>query len=260
MVDGDRVRWVGTVHGDQRDTLVATADAALFPIDWDEPGGTAVVESLALGTAVIGYQRGCLPELVEHGHTGLLMTPGDQDQLADAITKASIINPQHCRQEATRRFTPGRMADQYLKLYDRILDRSGQTIPLRAMRRNLKGDFGSAPGTLHASKSWCGATHCTGLPTSPAIRRTWCRSRPSWHWSSRDSWQFRASTRAIWTTAGTPPPRAPGFFLGSENYDNRIDNGGMFDLEVLADLRLRYGNKVGAVAPGEPTGALTLGG
>jgi hypothetical protein len=30
-------------------------------------------------------------------------------------------------------------------------------------------------------------------------------------------------------------------FLGSENYDNRIDNGGLFDLEVLADLRRRYG-------------------
>jgi hypothetical protein len=33
-------------------------------------------------------------------------------------------------------------------------------------------------------------------------------------------------------------------FLGSENYDNRIDNGGLFDLEVLADLRLRYGDEV----------------
>jgi uncharacterized Ntn-hydrolase superfamily protein len=30
-------------------------------------------------------------------------------------------------------------------------------------------------------------------------------------------------------------------FLGSENYDNRIENGGKFDLEVLADLRRRYG-------------------
>jgi len=32
-----------------------------------------------------------------------------------------------------------------------------------------------------------------------------------------------------------------GLFLGRENYDNRIDNGGLVDLEVLADLRLRYG-------------------
>jgi hypothetical protein len=40
-------------------------------------------------------------------------------------------------------------------------------------------------------------------------------------------------------------------FLGSENYDNRIDNGGLFDLEVLADLRLRYGNKADGLAPGQ---------
>ena len=42
-------------------------------------------------------------------------------------------------------------------------------------------------------------------------------------------------------------------FLGSENYDNRIDNGGMFDLEVLADLRLRYGDDVDQVVPGRRT-------
>jgi hypothetical protein len=40
-------------------------------------------------------------------------------------------------------------------------------------------------------------------------------------------------------------------FLGSENYDNRIDNGGLFDLEVLADLRLRYGNKADGLALGQ---------
>ena len=38
-------------------------------------------------------------------------------------------------------------------------------------------------------------------------------------------------------------------FLGSENYDNRIDNGGLFDLEVLADLRRRYGNEADGLAP-----------
>ena len=39
-------------------------------------------------------------------------------------------------------------------------------------------------------------------------------------------------------------------FLGSENYDNRIDNGGMFDLEVLADLHLKYGNELDGAAAG----------
>lgn len=53
-------------------------------------------------------------------------------------------------------------------------------------------------------------------------------------------------------TAGDPAiQRRLDLFLGSENYDNRIDNGGLFDLEVLADLRLRYGNKADGLAPGQ---------
>ena len=131
-VDGHRVRWVGTVHGQERDTLVATATATLFPIDWEEPGGTAVVESLALGTPVVGYQRGCLPELVEHGRTGLLVPPGDVDAFAAAVERAGTIDGQECRREAARRFTPGRMAERYLQLYERVLTASGRTVPLRA--------------------------------------------------------------------------------------------------------------------------------
>jgi glycosyltransferase involved in cell wall biosynthesis len=131
LVDGDRVRWAGTVCGDERDELVATAAAGLFPLDWDEPGGTAVVESLALGTPVVGFRRGCLPELVEHGRTGLLVEPGDEDALAAAIDVADAIDPGECRRTAGRRFTPARMADRYLRLYDEVLARSGRTAALR---------------------------------------------------------------------------------------------------------------------------------
>lgn len=133
FVDGRRVRWVGTVHGAHRDHLVATAAATLSPIDWEEPGGTAIVESLALGTPVVGYRRGCLPELIEHGRTGLLVEPGDQDALAAAVTTATeSLDPRQCRAEAERRFTPARMAERYLRLYEKVLTRSGRTVPLRA--------------------------------------------------------------------------------------------------------------------------------
>jgi glycosyltransferase involved in cell wall biosynthesis len=132
LVDGRRVRWVGTVLGEERDTLVATADATLFPIDWEEPGGTAVTESLALGTPAVGYGRGCLPELVESGRTGLLVAPGDEDALAAAVSAASAVDPQECRREAARRFTPARMAEKYLRLYGRILDRDNRVTPLRS--------------------------------------------------------------------------------------------------------------------------------
>jgi len=126
LVDGERVRWIGTVHGQERDDLVATAAATLFPIDWDEPGGTAVVESLALGTPVVGFRRGCLPELVEHGRTGLLVEPGDEGALAAALLGIPELDVEHCRREAARRFTPERMARRYLRLYEKVLAGHGR--------------------------------------------------------------------------------------------------------------------------------------
>jgi glycosyltransferase involved in cell wall biosynthesis len=115
-VDGRRVRWVGTVTGRARDDLVATARAALFPLRWAEPGGTAVVESLALGTPVIGIGRGCLPELIEDGRTGLLTD--DEEELGQLVDKAETISPGECRAEAARRFAPAVMAAAYLALYE----------------------------------------------------------------------------------------------------------------------------------------------
>jgi glycosyltransferase involved in cell wall biosynthesis len=117
-VDGARVRWVGTVSGRERDDLVAGARAMVFPLRWEEPGGTAVVESLALGTPVVGLARGCLPELVAHGATGLVTD--DEDELAELVHAADKIDPRQCMAEAARRFTPHVMADAYLQLYERV--------------------------------------------------------------------------------------------------------------------------------------------
>ncbi|WBB68906.1 glycosyltransferase [Micromonospora sp. WMMD812] len=117
-VDGDLVRWVGTVAGQERDDLLAGARASLFPLRWEEPGGTAVVESLALGTPVVAMSRGCLPELIEHGRTGLLTA--DEDELGDLVLAASVLDPDECRREAAARFTPAAMAERYLGLYERV--------------------------------------------------------------------------------------------------------------------------------------------
>jgi glycosyltransferase involved in cell wall biosynthesis len=137
LVDGRRVRGVGTVAGAGRDGLVATARACLVPIDWEEPGGTAVVESLALGTPVVGFRRGCLPELVEHGRTGLLVDPGDERALAAAVDDAAALDPTDCRREAARRFTPARMTERYLRLYAKVLARSGRPVPINGAAREV---------------------------------------------------------------------------------------------------------------------------
>ncbi|MDQ4010493.1 MAG: glycosyltransferase [Actinomycetota bacterium] len=121
-VDGELVRWVGTVGAPIRDDLVSSARASVFPLQWDEPGGTAVVESLALGTPVIGLRRGCLPELVHNGHTGLLADTAEA--LGAALRHAGELDPQACRVEAAQRFTPAVMAEKYLQFYNRLIGRS----------------------------------------------------------------------------------------------------------------------------------------
>ncbi|MGH3938001.1 MAG: glycosyltransferase [Pseudonocardiaceae bacterium] len=121
-VDGTLVRWVGSVAAATRDELVATARATVFPLQWEEPGGTAVVESLALGTPIIGLRRGCLPELVQPGRTGLLAA--NVEELAVQLLRAGDLDIQACRAEAARRFTPAVMAEKYLQFYRMLLRRT----------------------------------------------------------------------------------------------------------------------------------------
>ncbi|GLW09231.1 glycosyl transferase [Microtetraspora sp. NBRC 13810] len=137
LLDGDLIRWVGAVGGEDRDRLYASARAALFPIQWDEPGGTAVVEALALGVPPIGLRRGVLPEIIDHGRTGLLADT--EEELAEMVLRAGEIDPEECRREARTRFSPAVMADRYLELYERAAARA----PRRGARRERR------PGRRH---------------------------------------------------------------------------------------------------------------
>ncbi|WP_336208433.1 glycosyltransferase [Nonomuraea sp. LPB2021202275-12-8] len=120
-LDGDLIEWVGSVGGDERDTLYASARAALFPIQWDEPGGTAVVEAMALGVPPVGLRRGCLPEIIDHGRTGFLADT--EEELAEWVLRVDDLDPEECRREARARFSPSVMADRYLELYQQAVTR-----------------------------------------------------------------------------------------------------------------------------------------
>jgi glycosyltransferase involved in cell wall biosynthesis len=120
--DGERIRWVGTVGGADKDALVGRARAVLMPIRWEEPGATAAIEALACGTPVIAMRRGALAEIVEHGVTGFLAD--DEAELAAYLPRADEIDPAACRRAAERRFSAGAMADAYLRLYHQVLART----------------------------------------------------------------------------------------------------------------------------------------
>jgi glycosyltransferase involved in cell wall biosynthesis len=112
---GKGVRWLENVGGEHRATLLARARAMLFPIQWDEPFGMAVVEAMASGTPVLAISRGAMPELIEPGVSGLL--GADAQALIDAFGDLSEIDPHACAESARRRFSPETMATAYEAAY-----------------------------------------------------------------------------------------------------------------------------------------------
>lgn len=137
--DGETIRWIGTVAGAPKRALLLEAKALLFPIQWEEPGGTAVIEALAVGTPVIGMRRGVLPDLVEHGVTGFLADT--EEEFAAYLDRVDEINPAACHRIARERFSPAAMAVRYLAMYDEVLTRTGRG-RLSAFRTPLESRAG----------------------------------------------------------------------------------------------------------------------
>ncbi|HEY8803195.1 MAG TPA: glycosyltransferase family 4 protein [Candidatus Dormibacteraeota bacterium] len=119
---GDSVTWHENVSGAEKQQLLARARAMLFPIQWEEPFGIAMVEAMVSGTPVIAMARGAATELVEPGVTGYLVH--DADGFVEAYSRIGEIDLERCVKRAGERFGPGQMADGYQSVYERAIEES----------------------------------------------------------------------------------------------------------------------------------------
>lgn len=119
FIDGRRVIYVGSAGPEKRDSLLGNAYAMLHPINFDEPFGLSVVESMACGTPVIAFNRGSMPELINHGHNGFLVQT--VDEAVAAVNDIPMIERSACRRVVEERFTADRMAKDYIDVYRRVL-------------------------------------------------------------------------------------------------------------------------------------------
>src|SRR5579871_4036646 len=121
FLDGDQIRYVGSVGPSERDTLLGGALAVLHLIHFDEPFGLSVIEAMATGTPVVAFQRGSMPELIVDGVSGFLVPPGDLDGAVAAVNQVAELDRRAARAHVERWFSAERMVDDYLQLYRRIL-------------------------------------------------------------------------------------------------------------------------------------------
>jgi len=121
-LDRGDAEYIGSVGPDRRDAVLGGAAALLHPINFDEPFGLSVVESMACGTPVIAFNRGSMPELIEHGRNGFLVDA--VEGAVAALDDLASIDRYECRLLAERRFARRRMAEQYVEVYEKIIARS----------------------------------------------------------------------------------------------------------------------------------------
>lgn len=117
---GEDIVFVGSVGPQRRDELLGGAYTLLHPIFFEEPFGLSVVESMACGTPVVAFNKGSMPELIENGKNGFIVE--NVEEAVAALGKISEIDRQCCRQIVEERFSVERMVDDYIKVYQQIID------------------------------------------------------------------------------------------------------------------------------------------
>lgn len=114
--DGKQIVYLGALDDAQKNTYLSKAKTLLFPIEWDEPFGMVMIEAMACGTPVIGFNRGAVREVIDEGLTGFIVNA--EVEMMDALQNIERIDRETCRQTAKTRFNVGIIARQYLSLFD----------------------------------------------------------------------------------------------------------------------------------------------
>jgi len=116
----ENIVYVGSVGPEDRNKLLGGAYALLHPIFFAEPFGLSVVEAMACGTPVVAFNKGSMPELIDSGKNGFIV--GNVDEAVVALGKILEIDRQCCRDTVEKRFSVERMVDDYIKVYQQIID------------------------------------------------------------------------------------------------------------------------------------------
>ena len=118
MLDHPLIEYIGEIGEKEKQGFLGGARALLFMIDWPEPFGLVMIESMACGTPVIALRRGSVPEVLRHGVTGFVVD--SPEEAAEAVACIDRIPRAGCRHEFERRFTASRMASDYVDVYSQV--------------------------------------------------------------------------------------------------------------------------------------------
>ena len=119
LIDEKQIRYVGPVNMKEKISLLSRARGFLNPIEWEEPFGMVMIESMALGCPVISFARGAAPEIIIHGKTGFLVQ--GLDEMVACIPRIDEIDRNVTRMHIEEHFSAQVMARQYIEIYEKLV-------------------------------------------------------------------------------------------------------------------------------------------
>jgi glycosyltransferase involved in cell wall biosynthesis len=137
MLAAPGIEYIGEIDERRKQSFLGEARALLFPIDWPEPFGLAMIEAMACGTPVLAFRHGSVPEVIDEGITGYIV-----DSEAEAICKLGALlalDRGRVRRRFEERYTAARMASDYEKAYGDLLARAPDRRLPRAARSSDDG-------------------------------------------------------------------------------------------------------------------------
>jgi glycosyltransferase involved in cell wall biosynthesis len=119
LLDHPLVDFIGEINEQQKQDFLGGALALMFPIDWPEPFGLAMIEAMACGTPVVAFRRGSTTEVIDEGVTGMLVD--HVEAAVAAVKQVRKMSRKECRAQFEKRFSSRRMALNYVDIYKSIV-------------------------------------------------------------------------------------------------------------------------------------------
>ncbi len=114
-----RVEFIGEINDAQKQDFLGGAKALLFPINWPEPFGMVMIEAMACGTPVVAFTQGSVPEVIENGSNGFAVE--SVEEAVRRIAEIDSIDRLGCRSYFEKHFSAVRMANDYLRVYKKLI-------------------------------------------------------------------------------------------------------------------------------------------
>jgi glycosyltransferase involved in cell wall biosynthesis len=118
LAQSPHVEFIGEIDDGRKSQFLGAARALLFPISWPEPFGLVMIESMACGTPVIAFNSGSVPEILEDGLTGFVVS--NVDQAVAAVGRLNRLFRPSIRSRFEERFSAAAMAREYVRIYRKL--------------------------------------------------------------------------------------------------------------------------------------------